>query len=81
MEYEQIEKSVARKSALIYLPVSLGAALLFFGVSSLLGGYPPVARFGGAVWVALLTLIISMPVVTSRVKKVWRDKARTIGGT
>ena len=76
MEHEQVEKAVARNSALIYIPVSLGAAFLFIGVSSLLGGYPPLARFGGAVWVALLTLIISMPVVTSRVKKVWRDNTR-----
>ena len=26
MEHEQVEKAVARKSALIYLPISIGAA-------------------------------------------------------
>jgi len=69
MEHEQVEKEVARRSALIYLPISLGAALLFLLVASLLGDYSLVAKFGGAVWVGLLSLIVSMPIVTSRVKK------------
>ena len=69
MEHEQIEKEVARRSALIYLPISLGAALLFFLAASLVGGYPSVAIIGGMVWVGLLSLIVSMPVVTSRVKR------------
>ena len=68
MEPEQIEKEVARRSALIYLPISLGAALLFFLAANLLGGYLPVAKIGGMVWVGLLSLIVSMPIVTSRVK-------------
>lgn len=69
MEHEQVEKGVARRSALIYLPVSLGIALLFFVAASLVGGYPTVAKIGGMVWVGLLSLIVSMPVVTGRVKK------------
>jgi hypothetical protein len=69
VEHEQIEKEVARRSAYIYLPISLGAALLFFLAASLVGGYPPVAKIGGMVWVGLLSLIVSMPVVTSRVKR------------
>ena len=68
MEPEQIEKEVARRSALIYLPISLGAALLFFLAANLLGGYLPVAKIGGMVWVGLLSLLVSMPIVTSRVK-------------
>jgi len=68
VEHEQIEKEVARRSALIYLPISLGAAALFFLAASLVGGYPPVAKIGGVVWVGLLSLIVSMPIVTSRVK-------------
>lgn len=68
MEHEQIEKEVARHSALIYLPISLGAAALFFLAASLVGDYPPVAKIGGVVWVGLLSLIVSMPIVTSRVK-------------
>lgn len=69
MENEQFEKEVARRSAAIYLPIAFGLAFLFFVAASLAGGYPPVARFGGMVWVGLLSLIVSMPLVTSRVKK------------
>ena len=69
MEHEQVEKEVARKSALIYLPISIGAALLFLLAATLLGDYPVVAKIGGTVWVGLLSLIVSMPIVTSRVKR------------
>lgn len=68
MEHEQVEKEVARQSALIYLPISIGVALLFLLAASA-GDYTAVARVGGTVWVGLLSLIISMPIVTSRVKK------------
>ena len=63
------EKEVARKSALIYLPISIGVALLFLLAATLLGDYPVVAKIGGTVWVGLLSLIVSMPIVTSRVKR------------
>ena len=69
MEHEQVEKQVAQKSALIYIPLSLGSALLFLLISTFTGNYPLVARVGGTVWVALLSLIVSMPVVISKVKK------------
>jgi hypothetical protein len=69
MEIEQIEKEVARRSAWIYLPISLGAAILFFLAASLVGGYPPVAMIGGMFWVGLLSLIVSMPIVVSRIKR------------
>ena len=69
MERENIEKDAARRSALFYVPISLGAALLFFTAASMVGGYPPVAKIGGMVWVGLLSLIVSMPVVTSRLKR------------
>jgi hypothetical protein len=69
VEHAQIESEVARRSALIYLPISLGAAVLFFLAASLIGDYPPIARFGGTVWVGLLSVIVSMPIVTSRVKR------------
>jgi hypothetical protein len=69
MEHERVEKDVAQSSARIYVPISLGAALLFFLATGLIGGYPLVARIGGTVWVGLLSLIVSMPVVISRVKK------------
>ncbi len=60
---------IARQSALIYLPIALGAALLFFLAAGWSGSYALVIRLGGAAWVGLLTLIIAMPLVTSRVKK------------
>ncbi len=69
MEHEQIEKDVAHRSALIYVPISLGAAFLFFLAASLTRSYPPVAKIGGMIWVGLLSLIVSMPLVISRVKK------------
>ncbi len=77
MEHEKLERDVARKSALIYLPISLGAALLFLLAASLLGNNPLVAKVGGTVWIGLLSLIVSMPLVTAHVKKQVRDRAPT----
>ena len=74
MEHEKVEKAVAQKSALIYIPISLGAALLFLLAATLAGDYPLVARVGGTVWVAMLSLIVSMPVVISRTKKRFQGK-------
>jgi hypothetical protein len=74
MEHEEFEKTVARRSALVYLPISLGAAVLFLVAASVLGDYPTVARIGGTVWITVLSLIISMPLVTARVKKQLRAK-------
>jgi len=73
MEHEQVEKQVAQKSALIYIPISLGSALLFLLISTFTGDYPLVARVGGTVWVALISLIVSMPIVISKVKKSSRN--------
>lgn len=69
MKHETIEREIARRSAWIYIPLTLGVAGLFFLAALLNGGYPLVARLGGAVWIGLLTLIVTMPVVTSAVKK------------
>ncbi len=68
MEHQQVERQIARQSALIYSPISLGAALLFLLAASL-GDYPTVARLGGAVWVGLLSLIVSMPLATAWTKR------------
>lgn len=69
MEHEQVESQIARRSAFIYLPLSLGVALAFLAAASLPGSYPLVAKIGGTVWVAILSLIVSMPIVTSQVKR------------
>jgi hypothetical protein len=66
---EQREREIARRSARLYLPISLAAAGVFLLASSLAGGYPLVARIGGTVWVWILTTIVSMPVITARVKR------------
>jgi hypothetical protein len=69
MDSEALEKDAARKSARIYLPLAIGAALLFFVAASLAGPYTPVARVGGAIWVGILSLIVGMPLVTQAVKR------------
>lgn len=75
MEHEPLEAAIARQSALIYLPIASGAALLFLLAATLTGDFPLVARIGGAIWVGILSLIVTMPVVTARVKKHVRSAA------
>ena len=74
MEGNSLESEITRRSLSIYLPISITAALLFLIAASVTGDYPTVARVGGAVWVGVLSLIVSMPLVTARVKK--RIRAR-----
>jgi hypothetical protein len=69
MDKDQMEMQVSHQSVMIYLPVSMGIALAFLLAASLVGNYPLVAKIGGSVWVGLLSLIVSMPIVTSYVKR------------
>ena len=69
METEILDKEIAQKSAKVYLTITLIMAVIFFTVSSFVGTYPLVARIGGVIWVSLLTLIVSMPIVISSTKK------------
>jgi hypothetical protein len=69
MEHEQVTRAIARRSAGIYIPLSVGAALLFLLAASLTGDYTLVARLGGTFWVGLLTLIVTTPLVTTWVKE------------
>ncbi len=69
-----MEKQIARRSASIYVPIALSTGVLFALAANLVGGYPLVAKLGGAVWVGLLSLIVSMPLVTARVKKHWQGR-------
>ncbi len=66
---EQQDREIARRSARAYLPISVGAAGLFLLAANTAGGYPLVARIGGTVWVWLLSTIVTMPLVTARVKR------------
>ncbi|MGB9661509.1 MAG: hypothetical protein ACPL5F_05755 [Moorellaceae bacterium] len=64
----------AKISALLYTGISLGAALLFLLLTSAKGKtYTPVARYGGAAWVFILTMIITMPLVIPWVQKRYRS--------
>lgn len=69
MDTETLDKVITRKSALVYLAITAAAALVFLLASTLIGNFTIVAKIGGAVWVSLLTLIVSMPLVTSSFKK------------
>lgn len=62
------EKKITAVSALWYTSISIFMAAVFF---LLTGGdkYDSVARYGGSVWVFVLTMIITMPIVIPRVKK------------
>jgi membrane protein YdbS with pleckstrin-like domain len=62
------ERKILRVSALVYTGISLCVAILFFVAASALG-YSVMARVGGTVWVFLLSMIVSMPIVTSYWKK------------
>jgi Flp pilus assembly protein TadB len=55
--------SGGRAAALIYIAASFLAALAFWLVTTLTGHYPAVARFGGALWIFILLMIVLMPVV------------------
>ncbi|WP_027717884.1 hypothetical protein [Desulfovirgula thermocuniculi] len=54
-------------AALLYTAISLAAALLFLAATyATRKPYPLLARLGGAAWVFLLSMIITMPLVISR---------------
>ncbi|MEW6232527.1 MAG: hypothetical protein AB1566_09475 [Chloroflexota bacterium] len=67
-----LERKVALLSAATYTGISLTVALAFLVTATLVGTYSDVARFGGAAWVFLLSMIVTMPLVTSRFKKRYR---------
>ena len=70
-----VDKRVVRVSALLYTGISLGVVGLFLILVRLVGGYPPAAIYGGAVWSFLLSMIVTMPVVTASVKRRVRAEA------
>lgn len=70
---EQAPQNVGRVSTLVGLMISGILALSFFALAALLG-YSMVARIGGAIWVALLSMIVSVPLVTSYFKRRYRGE-------
>lgn len=63
------DRQLARRSAVTYTTVSVLIALTFVGLAAVKGDYTDVARLGGAVWVFMLSMIVTMPLVTSWYKK------------
>jgi uncharacterized membrane protein YhaH (DUF805 family) len=62
--------NAARKAFLIYFGVSLAIAILFLAITFVTNqDYLPAARYGGAVWVLILSLIVTMPIVIPAVKR------------
>jgi NADH:ubiquinone oxidoreductase subunit 6 (subunit J) len=60
----------AGKAFAVYATISLAAALIFLALTFITGqAYLPAARYGGAIWVLILSLIITMPVVIPALKK------------
>ncbi len=70
-----VDKRVGRVSALWYTGLSLGVVALFLILAWIVGGYPPAAIYGGAVWSFLLSMIVSMPLVTAHFKRRARAEA------
>ncbi len=64
-----LDRKIGITSAVTYSVVSISASLVFFLAATLAGEYTEVARFGGAAWVLLLSFIVTMPLITSFVKK------------
>jgi hypothetical protein len=55
-------------SAITYSLISLVAAGIFFAIT-MAGEYSWVARIGGSAWIFILSMIISMPIITSYYKR------------
>ncbi len=64
-----VDKRIARVSARWYTGLSLAVVGLFLILARAVGGYPPAAIYGGVVWSFLLSMIVTMPLVTARVKR------------
>jgi len=62
-------------AAFIYTGASILAALAFWLVTTFVGPYPVVARYGGAIWVFILMMIVLMPIVIPRVRRQDRTEA------
>lgn len=64
------ERKVSTVAAFWYIGISLALALTFFFVT---GSYDRIARFGGATWIFILSMIITMPIVIPRIKKKYEN--------
>ena len=62
------ERTIARKSAVIYTGMSLVLSVVFILIT-LRGNFTLVEVFGGSVWIFILSMIILMPIIIPYVKK------------
>lgn len=67
-----LDRKIGLTSAAIYSAISIAISASFLVAASVTGDYTAVARIGGAVWVLLLSFIVTMPPVTSAVKRSMR---------
>ncbi|MFZ1059070.1 MAG: hypothetical protein WAP47_07750 [Candidatus Rokuibacteriota bacterium] len=58
-----------RSSALAYIGFSVALALAFQALARWMAEAPSLAVWGGTVWVFVLSMIISMPLVTGWIKR------------
>ncbi len=58
-----------RASAPLYTGLSVASALAFLALARWVGEAPPLAVWGGTVWVFVLSMIVSMPLVTGWIKR------------
>ena len=63
-----MERRANMTALVIYGGISALVAGAFFAATTFAGSYPPVARYGGALWILVLSLIVTMPLVIPRVK-------------
>lgn len=68
MKQDSQERAV-RIGAVVYTLISLAVALAFIVTASVMGRYTTVAIYGGAAWVFLLTMIVTMPTITPWIKR------------
>lgn len=57
------------RPALGYTGLSVASALAFLALARWVGEAPPLAAWGGTVWVFVLSMIVSMPLVTGWIKR------------
>lgn len=69
------ERKIATISAFWYTGISLLLALAFF-LATGGGRYDSVARYGGAIWVFILAMIILMPAIIPRIKKKYQAEEK-----
>lgn len=62
------DKKVGTLSAICYTGISLAIAGTFYLLASI-SNHDPVTRYGGAAWVFILSMIITMPVIIPLIKK------------